>query len=235
MPTRVKTFPMAQVLPGGFHMPTRMTALPLADGGLALVSPIRLTKELAAQVEEQGPVRFLIAPNLLHHLYLAEAVERWPTARVLAPRALRAKRPDLRIDADLEDALPPELASTVRVAKIEGAPSVDEFAFFHEPSRTAVLTDLLFHLTAPKGFVAHVTLWLVGCHGKLAQSRAWRIFVKDRTLAARSARTLLAWPIHQAILAHGEPIEGDVLARLEQALRWMTSGDGLLAPASNRT
>ena len=49
------------------------------------------------------------------------------------------------------------------------------------------------------------------------------------------AHTLLARPIHQVILAHGEPIEGDALARLEQALRWMTSGDGLLAPASNRT
>lgn len=139
----------------------------------------------------------------------------------------RAARPDLRIDADLEDGLPSELAATVRALKIDGAPTVDEFVFSHQPSRTLVVTDLVFDLTAPRGVVAHVVLWLVGCHGKLAQSRAWRLFVKDRARAARSARELLAWSFDTAIVAHGEVLEVDARPRLERALVWMTSGEAL--------
>jgi hypothetical protein len=151
---------------------------------------------------------------------------------VLAPRGLAAKRPDLRIDAALEDGLPSELAATVRALKIDGAPTVDEFVFFHQPSRTLVVTDLVFHLTAPRGFVAHVVLWLVGCHGKLAQSRAWRLFVKDRAGAARSARALLAWSFDTAVVAHGEILEVDAHDRLARALAWMTSGETLSAPSA---
>jgi hypothetical protein len=235
MATTIRTFEMAQVLPGGFHMPVRTTALPLEGGGLALVSPIRMTDEIAKEVAALGPVRFLVAPNLLHHLYLADATARWPQARVLAPRGLAAKRPDLRIDAFLEDGLPPELAATIRAVKIEGAPSVDEHVFFHEPSRTLVLTDLVFNVTAPRGLVANIALWLVGCRGKLAQSRAWRFFVKDRSRAAKSARALLALSFDAAIVAHGETIPAGANAKLERALAWMASGDALAAaPATSR-
>jgi hypothetical protein len=202
-------------------MPTRMTALPLEGGGLALISPVPVTDTIAARVAELGPVRFLVAPNLLHYLYRADAAARWPSARVLAPRALATKRPDLRIDAFLEDGAPPELAASVRVVKIAGAPIVDEHVFLHEPSRTLVLTDLVFHVTTPRGFVANVLLWLVGCHGKLAQSRAWRFFVKDRAAAAASVKELLSWRFDSLIVAHGAPVERDAQSRLAGALAWM--------------
>lgn len=219
----VASFEMAQVLPGGFHMPARMTVLPLGGGDVAVVSPIRLDDALARRVEALGRVRLLIAPNLLHHLYLGEASARWPEARVLAPRGLAKKRPDLRIDSFWEDGAPPELSATVRAVPIDGAPSVGEVALFHEPSRTLVLTDLVFHLRRPRGLVAHVALWLMGVHGKLAQSRAWRFFVRDRARAAASARALLALPVERLIVAHGEPVEVDARPALARALAWMAS------------
>lgn len=229
--TTIATFDFAQVLPGGFRMPARMTALPLEGGGVALVSPIPLTADVIAAVSAVGPVRFLIAPNLLHHLYLAAASEQWPDARVLAPRGLTLKRPDLRIDGFLEDGLPAEVAATTRGLKIEGAPSVDEHVFFHEPSRTLVVTDLLFNVTRPEGLVANVVLWLVGCRGRLAQSRTWRLFVKDRARAAKSARALLALPFDAAVVAHGDRIASGAHAPFARALAWMVSGDALAAPA----
>jgi hypothetical protein len=76
MPTKLPTFELAQVLPGGFQMPTRMTALPLEGGGIALVSPVPISETIASRLAELGPVRFLVAPNLLHHLYLADAIAR---------------------------------------------------------------------------------------------------------------------------------------------------------------
>lgn len=216
------TFDHAQVLPGGFRMPARMTALPLPEGGVALISPVPITDAVAARVEALGPVRFLIAPNLLHHLYLGDAAKRWPGAAVLAPRGLRAKRPDLRLDRDLEDGLPGSLADAVDVVPFEGAPSIDEHVFFHRRTRTLVVTDLVFNVTRPEGLVAHVALFLVGCHGKLAQSRAWRFFVKDRQRAAASAARLLDLPFEELVPAHGDVVRDDARARLGAALRWLT-------------
>lgn len=221
------TYELRQVLPGGFRFPARMTGLPLGDGTVALVSPIPIDDALATEIEARGEVRYLIAPNLLHHLYLGAASERWPKARVLAPRALRDKRPDLRIDAALEEGLPAPLAASVRAVKIEGAPSLDEVAFFHETSQTLVVTELVFNVTRPEGLMANILLFFAGCRGRLAQSRAWRMFVKDRAAAASSARALLALPFEKLVVAHGDVVENRARERLESALAWMLRGDAL--------
>src|SRR5262245_57597066 len=119
-------FDFAQVLPLGFRFPARMTVLPLGGGQLALVSPILIDDACAAALARLGQVRYLIAPNLLHHLYLPAAHQRYPEAQVLAPAGLARKRPELRIDATLDAALdrglPPELTAAVDVIALGGAP-----------------------------------------------------------------------------------------------------------------
>ena len=62
----------------GFPYPTRMAVARLADGGLFVWSPIALDAELAVEVDALGPVRHLVAPNGLHHLYLAQWVSPYP-------------------------------------------------------------------------------------------------------------------------------------------------------------
>ncbi|HKO91974.1 MAG TPA: hypothetical protein VJU61_12515 [Polyangiaceae bacterium] len=211
-------FDMLQRLPGNFLFPARMTVLPLADGTLALVSPIPIDDALAGRIAALGRVSLLIAPNLFHHFYLGPASERYPEARVLAPRGLRQKRPDLRIDADLEAGLPPALAAAVEVLKIEGVPALDEHVFFHRAQRALVVTDLVFNVLKPQGFVANVALFLMGCHGRLGQSRSFRFLVKDRAAFRASIGQLLALPSAQLIPAHGEPVLVDAQARLWQVL-----------------
>ena len=214
----ITTFDLDQRLPGGFQMPARMTVVRTDDGGLALVSPIPIDAQRAAELAALGEVRWLVAPNLLHHLYLCDAIARYPSAKVLAPRTLAAKRPDLRIDAPLDAPLPPALAACLDVVAIDGAPSVAEHALFHRPTRTLVLTDLVFNVRAPRGVVANVVLWLVGCHGKLAQSRTWRFFIKDRPAYAASVRRLLGLDVETLVVAHGDVVREDARARLAAAL-----------------
>ena len=205
-------------------MPTRMTALRFGSGGVALVSPVPIDDAMAAKIATLGEVWYLVAPNLLHHLYLAAAAARYPSARVLAPKGLVQKRPDLRIDAFLEAGLPSDLSDDVCAVRVEGAPDVDEVALFHAPSRTLVVTDLVFNVTRPRGLVAHIVLFLVGCHANLAQSRAWRFFVKDRAAAAASIRTLLALPFETLVVAHGEVVHERAKEALGRALRWIETG-----------
>jgi hypothetical protein len=229
-PAEIATFDYAQVIApvaGGFHFPTRMTALQLRPGELALISPIPIDDALATRIAELGQVTYLLAPNLHHHLYLAAASARYPGAAVLAPPGLASKRPGLRISGTLDRELPAALGAAVEVIHLEGAPGVDEFAFYHRATATLVVTDLAFNIVHPRGFWAHLILWLTGCHGRLAATRTWRLLVKDRAALGRSLERLLELPLRTLVMAHGEIVRQDAHARLRQALR-----DWLPAPAA---
>src|SRR5688572_8339514 len=63
--------------------PTRMSVIRLPDHALVLISPIPLDDSLAAELDRLGPVSYLLAPSLLHHLHLAAAQRRYPRARLL--------------------------------------------------------------------------------------------------------------------------------------------------------
>jgi hypothetical protein len=223
-------FDFAQVLPLGFRFPARMTVLPLGGGQLALVSPIPIDDGMAAAIARLGQVRYLIAPNLLHHLYLPAASQRYPQARVLAPAGLARKRPELRIDGTLAEPLPAELAAAVDVLALAGAPDIGEYAFYHRAARTLVLTDLVFHVREPQGWLAHLVLWLGGSHGRLAASRFWRAKIKDRAAFAASAQSLLQRPFETLVMAHGEIISEQARPRLAAALSWAVPAQGALAP-----
>jgi hypothetical protein len=232
-PSSIPVFDFAQVLPPlGFHFPARMTVLPLKDGGLALVSPVPIDEAMAARIAALGEVRFLIAPCLLHHMYLADALRRYPAARVVAPRGLKHKQPALRIDFALEEALPEELSSAVDVVPIEGAPKLDEFAFFHKATRTLVLTDLVFNIEQPKGWFAHLVLMAVGVHKRLGTSRALRLWFSDRARAARSVESMLALPFETLVMAHGEVVRENARARLAEALSWLSPARRALPAAT---
>ena len=60
----------------GFPYPTRMALARLADGSAWVWSPVALSAELARDVEAIGPVRHIVSPNALHHLFLSQWAER---------------------------------------------------------------------------------------------------------------------------------------------------------------
>lgn len=215
------TFEHPQRLPGRFHFPARMTVLPLAGRRLALVSPIPIDAALAARLAALGEVCFLIAPNLLHHLYLGSASQRFPEARVLAPERLRKKRPDLRFDGSLEHDLPALLTDSVEVLKFDGAPALDEFVFYDRARKTLLVTDLVFNVRKPRGLMAHLVLSLVGCHGRLAQSRALRWMVQDRARASVSVERILMLDFDRLVMAHGDIVESGARVELRRALSWL--------------
>src|SRR5688572_19012936 len=88
----------------GFHIGTRMTVVRLPDKKLLVHSPVMLDDDLRAAVDREGEVAHIVCSNIYHHLHAKKWSETFPDAVVHAPRGLRKKRPDLRIDRDLEDA-----------------------------------------------------------------------------------------------------------------------------------
>lgn len=207
----------------GFAYPTRMAVIRLSDGGLFIWSPIALSDTLRASVDSLGPVRHLVPPNALHHLFLGEWKAAYPAARLYAPPRLRRKRQDLRFDADLGDAPEPGWAADIDQVVVNGSLALTEVVFFHRGSRTALFADLIQNF--PRD-------WFKGWRGILARfggivaphpsaPRDWRASFLDRRAARASLGTILAWPIDKVLIAHGDIPAGDGNAIVRRSFAWL--------------
>jgi hypothetical protein len=90
-----------------------------------------------------GEVSYLISPNKLHHLFLAEWLEAYPSAKSYAAPGLKEKRPDLRFDGDLREAAEPAWGNEIAQTLFRGSLAMEEALFFHKASHTLLLTDLI--------------------------------------------------------------------------------------------
>ena len=127
----------------GVPFPTRMAVARLSGGGLWLWSPVRLTEEVQQGIRSLGDPLYAVEPNKLHHLALAEWVTAWPSLRLYAPPGLANKRRDLRFVAELTDEPPPEWRDEIEQVRIEGNVFMTEVFFFHRPSSTCLVGDLI--------------------------------------------------------------------------------------------
>ena len=71
----------------GFVFPTRMAVMRVGDG-LALWSPVQPLPALRDAVSALGAVRWLVAPNRLHHLFLGDWAAAFPAAEIRAAPGL---------------------------------------------------------------------------------------------------------------------------------------------------
>src|SRR3954452_17200636 len=118
----------------GFPYPTRMAVIRLSDGSLFVWSPVALSDSLRSSVDALGPVRHLVSPNALHHLFLAEWKSAYPASRVYATPRLRRKRKDLAFDDELGDVAQPAWATDVDRAVMHSRAALTEVVFFHRNS-----------------------------------------------------------------------------------------------------
>ena len=207
---------------GGIQFRTRTVLARLSDGGLWMHSPIPLDDARSSEIDALGEVRHIVAPNGFHDRYSADAKARYPEATLWGSPALRHSKESVPVDAWLGETEPP-WTNELRPLRIDGAPKAEEFVFLHTPSRTLIVTDLLFQIRYPVNAVTKIVLWMAGAHGgRLAQSRIWRSLTKDRTAAGRSIEAMLEWEFERVVLAHGDFVEGeDAQGRTRSALWWM--------------
>lgn len=207
----------------GFRYPTRMAVIRLSGGGLFVWSPVALSEALAAAVDALGEVRYIIAPNSLHHLFLADWRRAYPGARLFAPPGLRRRRGDLDFDGDLGDTPAPEWSRDIDQVVVRGNLITTEVVFFHRTSRTVIFTDLIQHFSPTwfSGWRAVVArLDLMTAPEPQVPRKFRNAFVGRRTARAALGR-ILAWPAEKVLMAHAAPIEGDGQAFIARAFRWL--------------
>lgn len=207
----------------GFPYPTRMAVARLADGSAWVWSPIALTEDLARAVEAVGPVRHIVSPNKLHHLFLAEWAARWPEAALYAPPGLKRKRPGLRFDAKLGDEPEAAWAGDIDQVIFRGSFAMEEAVYFHLASRTAIFCGLIqrHDREASRG----VKGWIMRLDGLVGEEgstpREWRASFLRRGPARAARAKVLNWRPDQLLIAHGACMKTGASARIEAALRWI--------------
>ncbi|HJS85313.1 MAG TPA: DUF4336 domain-containing protein [Acetobacteraceae bacterium] len=217
----------------GMPLPVRMTVVRLGDGGMWLHSPTRYTEGLRQAIEGLGPIRHLIAPNVAHWSFLKDWQRHCPKAVTWAAPNLRRRRQvrkaELRLDHDLSDTSPPDWAGEIAQAVVPGGGGFSEVGFFHQNSRTLVLTDLIQNLEPEK-----VPL-LVRPIGNLLGVRAPNgkapiylrlVILARRRDAAQAASRMVAWAPERVIFAHGTWFERDGTAALRRSLSWLLPRPG---------
>ena len=212
----------------GLPLPVRMTVLKLAGGELMLHSPTRFEPGLKRELEALGPIRHLVAPNVAHWTFLKEWQERCPEATTWAAPHLReraqVKASGVRLDRDLPPESPPEWAQEIEQAVVPGAAGFREVAFFHRPSGTLVLTDLVVNLEPGKlSLPARALAWATGALAPEGRAPVYlRLVVRRRAAAAReAAHRLVALEPERVIFAHGRWFERDGAAQLRRSFVWL--------------
>jgi hypothetical protein len=210
----------------GFAYSTRSVVVRLGDGGLWIWSPVALTPGLRRDVDALGPVRHLVSPNKLHYLYLRDWKAAYPQAQLWGPLSTIRKCPDLPFRAPLGDTPPAEWQPDIDQAWFRGSFALDEIAFFHRPSATAIIADLV-QTFSPRFLRTYWGRWsLLAQLSGLTEKQACapidlRLSFINRAPARRARDKVLGWNCRRVVVAHGEWMRDHGSARLARSFRWL--------------
>lgn len=210
----------------GLPYPTRSVIARLENGDLWVWSPVKLTADLRAAVDHLGPVRHLVSPNKLHHLYLQEWKAAYPAAALWGPQSTIKKCADLSFREALKDNPPHEWLPDIDQAWFRGSFAMDEIVFLHRPSATAIVADLI-QTFADSFLKKHWGRWrfLARLDG-LTEDKAcapfeWRLSFINRAPARRARDKVLNWNCQGVIVAHGERPHANGKTFLAKSFRWL--------------
>jgi len=215
----------------GLELPIRMVVVRLSNGDLVLHSPVRYSPALRHQLERLGTIKYLLAPNIAHWMFLPDWQRELPQAKTFAARGLAARRQvraaGLRIDRELGDITPEEWTADLETVSVN-APMFCEIELFDKRSRTLVLTDLVQnldpdHLSAPNELAANL-LGISRPDGKAPVYLRLLLRLGGRSVRAAAERLASLAP-ERVIFAHGDWFRTDGTERLRQSLRWLVPAD----------
>lgn len=205
-----------------FPYDVRSTIVDLGGGGLFVYSPVQWTVA-APLLRDLGRVDHIVPPNLLHHLFLGQWQAVCPHARLYAPPGLAAKRPDLVFHAELGDRAEVAWSGTLEQRIVRGSVFMEEAIFFHVPSRTLLVGDVIENHDPARFGPLHRLV--ARANAMLAPNgttpRNYRATFLHRAAARATIREVLGWKPRRVVPAHGPCVEDDVDAFLRHAFDWL--------------
>jgi hypothetical protein len=213
---------------GVISLPVRMTIIRLGDGTLWIHSPTQFFAMLQRSLEDIGPIGHLVAPNSAHWTFLEEWQGRVPKAVTWAAPGLRdrapVKRSSVRLDHDITRDGAAPWSDEIETIFVDGSAGFCEVCFFHKPSRTLILTDLVQNLEPSKMSMAGRLLGRIA--GVTAPEGRAPVYLR-KTVTSKgeaprnAARRLVALAPDRVIFAHGTWFDTDAAAKLTRSLDWL--------------
>lgn len=192
----------------GLHMDHRMTVVRLSSGELIVHSPVQHSPELHESILELGVPAWFIAPSRFHDLYWPGWFHAFPKARFAAAPGVKEDHPEYSF-SDVLSERREFWADEFVPLPLRGMPRLNEFAFFHSPSRTMILADLIFNIDADaQGFLGRLLLRVNRIYRKPGVSRIFRALVRDQTAFRESLAEIASYQFDRTIIGHGANLGG---------------------------
>ena len=206
----------------GLHFGARMTVIHLNTEELVIHSPIAFTAGLRKELDQAGLVKYLIAPNLYHHLFLNDFIKEYPNTKVFGAFGLPEKRKDIYFCQELCSGSNYPWSQEVDTFTIPGMPKLSETLFLHRTTGTLICCDLLLNFKRNDNWLTRLYLKLNCLYGKPGASKlAMNIAIQSRDAVREGIQNVLEWDFDRIIVSHGNIIETGGKEILRKALAWI--------------
>ena len=240
----VPFFRFGQIKIGG-----RGTLVKLQTGNVAVFSPVAFTPDVQTKLRSMGPVKYIVAPDIEHHIFVSPWAKEYPEAEVIGMEGLPEKREKdqatkgtkihhvFSASNKLDMHISPEFDAEFAYEFFDSHAN-KELVFLHKPSRTLIEADLVFNLpateqfsktgqSASSGILTKLFSSLMNTNGEMLWQKRFLWYAagsKDRKGFAESARRIKAWDYDRLIPCHGDVVETGGKAIVDKATAWYTEG-----------
>ncbi|KAK3336430.1 hypothetical protein B0T19DRAFT_38769 [Cercophora scortea] len=248
---RITTLSVPFLRFGAIPIGGRATLVKLSSGSLAVFSPVALTEEVRAKVMAMGnDVRYIVAPDIEHHIFISEWKAEYPTAQLIGPAGLPEKRAELvgvdpKVNNDhFDHVFTPQNKHSLSITSefdadfdyefVDAHPN-KELVFFFRPDRVLIEADLMFNLPATEQYSRasvqdkkngplarlFMSLQTTADAAKGQKRFLWHLVSrKNRTGFNESAKRIASWDFETVIPCHGDVIEGHGKQVFEKVFDW---------------
>jgi hypothetical protein len=208
----------------GIELGTRMSVVRLSceGGGLWLHSPVALDQRLREELDELGRVRFVVCPNMGHHMFAGDYFAAYPDASFYAAPGLPEKRSDLPFDGVLGDVSELVWTRDLEQAVFRGNRMVREVVFCHQESRTLIVADLVQSADAASPLLTRLEKRLTSTYKRPGLPLPFRLGFHDKAAARASVERILSWDFDRILLCHGPIVESGGKAVFREAFSFLS-------------
>jgi len=196
----------------------RSTAIKLPDGGVWVLASTPLNDETKKKINELGPVKYIIGPDAVHHLYLGEFKKEYPDAKLIAVEEAIKKKESEGLVFDGAWGKDPSdtkygFEDAIQACYFSGYANKD-VAFYHAQSKSLIQADLLFNLPPTEQYSTSKPPRTIPFIGNFTpESWIHKRFVSsmevDKESMRRDAKTVANWDFERIIPCHGDVVEKD--------------------------
>lgn len=200
----------------GADLRRNVTLVRLRSGQLLIHSSAPFSPDDVATIHTLGDPAWLLDGVLRHDTFAHEARAAFPSIPYLAPEGFAAI-----VGFPTQPILPtpPEWEKELRALEIQGAPEARDTALLHLPTRTLILTELIFNFGDDQPLWTELLLRAaIGSQHHPGMSRPFKAGIKDKAAFQASIATILSWDFDRVIVGHGDVIPTDGQPKLRTAL-----------------